>query len=325
MAKPDLFNHRKFKRLAQMLHPMPFIYVRAHLEAMWDVGYKDGNPLLGSKEDVESSAEWQLTGRKTGEWFDAVRLTGFIDELAGNTFQIHDLFEHAPEYVKKRKLRHDERRNKNLRSKTADNGGQRRTLAENVQPTAPTPAPAPKEDNPTGSPAGAGGDGQSPQARRESKPRKEPTGPHAELIQHFLRKWKERYHAKYVFLDKDGVAASKVLKAAGGDLQAARDVVDRYVACGEEFIVKVRHPLPMLVNQINRFTGGRAANTHLSEKQTATWLGLIEGDRRALMAALLEKWKHSEGAKACIEAVIAGKREPAGWMVDELVQLKKGA
>lgn len=87
---------------------------------------------------------------------------------------------------------------------------------------------------------------------RKGKARTKPTGDHAALCEHFVTRWHDQYGAKYVFQVKDGVAAAKVLKAVG-TLQEACDLVDRFLGDANKFLVEQRHPLPMLVNQINRF------------------------------------------------------------------------
>ncbi|MGE5610007.1 MAG: hypothetical protein ACM359_12190 [Bacillota bacterium] len=109
---------------------------------------------------------------------------------------------------------------------------------------------------------------------KASKPRKEPTGDHAELIRHFVGGWKAKYGTEYVMAAKDGVAASNLLKAAGGTLTRAVAIVDRFLGCDDPFIVKQRHPLPLLVNQINRFT---VAESHESRSGSVTRL-LINGE-----------------------------------------------
>lgn len=89
---------------------MPAVYVEAHLEAMWKVGYENGNPHLGDQSDVELAAEWEESGRSSGEWFKAVLACRFIDEVEGGRYQIHDLHANAPDYVAARWHREMERR-----------------------------------------------------------------------------------------------------------------------------------------------------------------------------------------------------------------------
>ena len=123
MAKPDLWSCVKFKRLCRDLH-LPRPYIVGLLETLWQASYATADPYIGPSEDVECAAEWP--GKK-GELTDALAAAGFIDR-DGDSFYIHDLQDHAPDYVCKRIQR---RIDKGLRAKTADNGGQRRTTAEN--------------------------------------------------------------------------------------------------------------------------------------------------------------------------------------------------
>jgi hypothetical protein len=147
MARPGLRNHPKFRRLRKILG-MPAVYVEAHLEAMWKVGYENGDPLIGDADDVELAAEWEDSQRPAGDFFKAALESRWIDPVDEGRFQIHDLLDHAPDYVKKRAQRHLARKNKDLRPKTADNGGQRNPSPdwqdENVRTPAPAPAPTPQ-------------------------------------------------------------------------------------------------------------------------------------------------------------------------------------
>ena len=93
--------------------------------------------------------------------------------------------------------------------------------------------------------------------KKEPTPRKLSTGPHAELIEHFVNRWESQYGTKYVFAAKDGVAAAKILTGSGGDLAKAMQIIDTYLACNDPFIADQRHPLPLLRSQINRFTDGK--------------------------------------------------------------------
>lgn len=115
MARPGLHNHRKFKRLVQMLgQPVP--HVHGHLECLWLVAYENGDPLLGEQVDVELAAQW---AGEPGALCKALltcggRGAGFIELVEGteDTYQVHDLHHHAPEYVSRRKSKEDQRRKK---------------------------------------------------------------------------------------------------------------------------------------------------------------------------------------------------------------------
>ncbi len=128
MSRPNLRDHPKFKRLVETIG-LPEVYVEAHLNSMWKPGYANGDPLLGDPVDVELCAEWKHSGRPAGEWFRAVLECRWIDEVtddnagnAGNAllrYQIHDLFDHAPDYVFGRKMKELERQ----KNKTCEHCG----------------------------------------------------------------------------------------------------------------------------------------------------------------------------------------------------------
>jgi hypothetical protein len=168
MARPTLFAHQKFRRLAHMLGA-PDPHVTGYLELMWHVAYESGNPRLGDATDVELAAKWP---GEPGKLCDAMLRcggdgrAGFIEEDPDRpgTFQIHDLFDHAPDYVRKRGEREAERvrLGKTLSDRRRD-AANARWHPEDVQPDAsgsqlqllalqadadgapPAPAPAPME------------------------------------------------------------------------------------------------------------------------------------------------------------------------------------
>jgi hypothetical protein len=159
MARPGLDRHPKFRLLVRLLNE-PEPHVLGYLEMLWMTAYENGDPVIGDNATVEAVAKFPgKAGALTAALLacaGAPNRAGFIEPVAGveGVYQIHDLFHHAPEYVKKRQKRETERRKENAppkkRRTTADNGrhrppsaGQRRTTAENGAPPAPAPAPAP--------------------------------------------------------------------------------------------------------------------------------------------------------------------------------------
>jgi hypothetical protein len=113
MARPGLNNHPKFRRLLLILKE-PRSHVRGYLECLWDVAYENGDPVIGDAVDVELAAEYP---GEQGRLYDALLAAGgsrpgFIEPVPGNPklFQIHDLFDHAPEYVQHRATRESERK-----------------------------------------------------------------------------------------------------------------------------------------------------------------------------------------------------------------------
>lgn len=106
MARPGLFQHPKFLRLVHILRE-PEPHVLGYLECMWSVGYQNGNPVLGDQVGVELAARFP---GEPGKLCKAMLDCGFVDALPEGRFQIHDLLDHAPEYVASRWARELERR-----------------------------------------------------------------------------------------------------------------------------------------------------------------------------------------------------------------------
>jgi hypothetical protein len=99
--KAELLDHWKFLRLKRLLgEPTP--HVLGYLMLMWRRGYQTGSAKLGDELDVEAAAEYMGEPRK---FATAALDAGFLDRLPDNTFAIHDLYEHAPEYAQKRMIR----------------------------------------------------------------------------------------------------------------------------------------------------------------------------------------------------------------------------
>jgi hypothetical protein len=156
MARSELRQNLKFRKLQKLLK-LPVPYVVGLLECMWQCGYESGNDLLGSSEDVELAAEWP---GKAGSLFKALIETKFVDKR-GLTYHIHDLADHAPEYVKKRIIRRHIERNSNdkgLSQETADivqttasNGCQTAENGSSIGPPPPNPThiTSPTQPNPT--------------------------------------------------------------------------------------------------------------------------------------------------------------------------------
>lgn len=90
-------------------------------------------------------------------------------------------------------------------------------------------------------------------ARSARKPRKPPTGAHADLIRFFIKSWEKRYSAKYPFKKMDGIQCAELLQACGGCLEDAQGVITRYLADDGKFFRG--HPLGLLTSatQLPRF------------------------------------------------------------------------
>lgn len=135
MARPSLFTHRKLRTLTRLIG----CKARAigSLELIWHAGYQDGDSRLGNSDDVESAAEWRGT---KGKLTLSLCAAGFIDDLGDGTYAIHELLDHAPDYVRKRRSREAERRTLT---------GQRPVTDQAVSSTpAPAPIPLPSRSHP---------------------------------------------------------------------------------------------------------------------------------------------------------------------------------
>lgn len=216
MARPGLDRHVKFRRLERILdEPRP--HVRGYLELLWETAYENGDPVIGDADAVEAAAEYPGPPGKLCDALltcGGVGRAGFIEPVDDATdcdgrsvaetdnpshktddpsrrtdqatkngpavhYQVHDLYDHAPEYVSSRANRESERRrpkaceycgadfrspdrrsrycSENCRKahwRDAQRDGLRRTATDvSVNATdddgtpapAPAPAPAPKE------------------------------------------------------------------------------------------------------------------------------------------------------------------------------------
>jgi hypothetical protein len=135
------------------------------LETLWDTAHECGNPVIGTADDVEAAAEWW---GEPGRLFEALREGRWIDELPDGRWQIHDYWDHCPEYVRARFRM--ERFRKKQRESLAQFAAEEQcneqerngyvTVTKRYGSPAPAPAPAPL-DSPNGE------SGSEPQAASE--------------------------------------------------------------------------------------------------------------------------------------------------------------
>ena len=139
MARPTLTRHRKFGRLASALGSD--VLALGHLEFMWLAAYEDGESLLGSTQDVEWICHWR---GDAGVLCKALIEAGFIEERGGLHY-VHDLWDHAPDYVRKRQYREAQRRTTGAKIRRTVDSDRSVTgqSPPNGNPRAPAPAPAP--------------------------------------------------------------------------------------------------------------------------------------------------------------------------------------
>lgn len=156
MARQTLFTHRKFLRLALALKSRALAC--GSLELLWNVAYQSGDPVIGAVAEVEFAADWK---GKPGVLASALVESGFLDRSETGELSVHHLYDHAPEYVKKRMDREDVRSQsgksiRDVRSEAAkkrwhangnhlDTNGMQTgiTTTANGTPPSPTPTPSP--------------------------------------------------------------------------------------------------------------------------------------------------------------------------------------
>jgi hypothetical protein len=134
------------------------------------VAYECGDPLIGDKTDVELAAEWP---GEPGKLCQALLDCRFLDENDGG-FSVHDLYDHAPEYVQRRMEREEKRRIKGqtisqLRSEAGKKGGRPpkandRLLLSAEKQTAQLPHPHPHPHPAAAGAAAANGEEKAKQA-----------------------------------------------------------------------------------------------------------------------------------------------------------------
>ena len=144
MARPNLDQNPKFKLLVRRLG-IAKPYALGLLETMWRVAWENGEPIIGTPEEIEAAAEWP---GEPGKYHAALVSGRLLDDVGDGRWAIHDFWDHAPEYVQKRRKRELERQERG--TELADNGRLRRTTADGkrkptpkVRTPAPAPAPAP--------------------------------------------------------------------------------------------------------------------------------------------------------------------------------------
>ena len=124
MARPNLRGHRKFRRLVFLLG-MPAPHILGHLEFVWQAAYESGDERIGDRVDLELAAEWP--GEK-GAFAQASIDAGFFDEDEHGVVTVHDLWDHAPDYVERRAKKEADRRMKGktlseIRAESGRRGG----------------------------------------------------------------------------------------------------------------------------------------------------------------------------------------------------------
>jgi hypothetical protein len=110
VARPGLFTHRKLPRLAR-LAGIRAAEALGLLEFLWHAQYEACSEVVGDALDVETLARWE--GEK-GVLVLALVDSGFVDANPDGTFSVHDFWDHAPDYVRKRAEREVDRKKRGV-------------------------------------------------------------------------------------------------------------------------------------------------------------------------------------------------------------------
>lgn len=155
MARPTLATHPKFFRLVELVGSR--LVARGALELIWDAAYASGDPVVGDAGRVEAVASWQGS---PGALASALADSGFLDLMQTDAngghlhpvYAVHDLEDHAPDYVVKRWEREAARKKKGQSLRDVRREAARVRWAQSTLPVmqvsaaVPPPAPAPITD-----------------------------------------------------------------------------------------------------------------------------------------------------------------------------------
>ena len=97
MARLNLSRHWKFRRLARALGSP--VSARGHLEYLWEAAYEAASDYIGSPADIADAAHWTSEPLELVAFLVEAQL---LDERAPGEYVIHDLWEHAPPFVRLR-------------------------------------------------------------------------------------------------------------------------------------------------------------------------------------------------------------------------------
>lgn len=223
MARPGFGDHPKCinlearlaERLPAKLRPLAPALARGFMELLWEVAYRGGDPVIGHASTVERIVGWPFAAGELARMMancGRSNQAGLLDEIESDVFAVHDLFDHAPDYVRKRLKRELDRKgqgrlfrelsdrttagqrldtDRSLTSRDQSPTGQRpdadRTLS--VTP-APAPAPREEEEEEPGTPLPPAGGRATRSGVREPIPIQAPVPDELGTVE-FLTAWQE--------------------------------------------------------------------------------------------------------------------------------------
>ena len=130
--------------------------------------------------------------------------------------------------------------------------------ADGVTPVTQQPLPRERDrERCKESPTVSGADALPPagvKSKPEPKPRKEPTGPHADARRAFCERWKAKYGEDYAFdFKKHGAMLQWMLTQVKDDVPKLIGVMERFLADADSFFVGQGHLLEKLRQSFNRW------------------------------------------------------------------------
>ena len=102
MPRPGYDTHPKFRKAIRRLR-IPTAHLKGYLLSLWEHGYDHG-AFVGDAEAVEDAAGWWEAEGDEGRLVEILREVGYL-EAHDDGYWIHDLYENAPDYVRKRRAR----------------------------------------------------------------------------------------------------------------------------------------------------------------------------------------------------------------------------
>lgn len=274
MARPTLFSHPKWAKLVARLKNRALAL--GSLELIWEAAYASGDPIIGDVEAVEELADWR---GPRGELASAMVHAGFLDVHpaadGGQVHVVHDLEDHAPDYVIKRWQREADRRKqgKTLREVRQEAararwaGGQVHGAVHDASVLPPAPAPTTDRDLPGMQTDANGGQVHKPDPWEAfdakypdlKKPPKvdERYWSSGTWRQNYGRHWAKVKNRLTYGMASDGVACSKLTDVLEGmaheeRLQAesnAEAMFEAFMADTYPPLIKAQHPFAWFVQR----------------------------------------------------------------------------
>ena len=140
MARINLSHHYKFRQLARALGSRAL--ARGTLELLWEAAYEHADPYIGTPADIAEAVDWS---GPPAELVGLLVSCGFLED-GGAQYVVHDLWTHAPDFVRLRWLRahpHENKKNRPWNAKATSCVGRSptRRRGDRLLPAPPRPAP----------------------------------------------------------------------------------------------------------------------------------------------------------------------------------------